>query len=62
MVQEKTLASPKKVIRGVGLELNKSSISVFYFVLIVIEKFMLQAQLPRETVVETAGELLGAVT
>ena len=61
ILQEKTLVSPKKDIHGVGLKSKKNWISVFCFVPIVIENSMPVAQLPRETAVEKAGELLEAL-
>ena len=56
----KTLVSQRKVIQEAGLKLKKNWISVYYSVPIVTESFMQQAQLLRETAVETAGELLEA--
>jgi hypothetical protein len=54
----KTLVSPKKVIREVGLKLKRNWISAFCFAPIVTEKSMLKAQLSAERRTETAGELL----
>lgn len=53
--QGKTLVSLKRDIPEVGLKSKKNWISVIFCAQIATVRFMLKAQLPRETAVETAG-------